>query len=234
MSDLVAHQFQDADQQADADTLGMWTFLATEVLFFGGLICAYAIYRHLYFVAWHEGSTVVNGFRWLGVSSGAWNTAVLLTSSLTVVLAVRVAKLERRSTLVVMLAITIALGIGFLAIKAAEYTHEYHEGVMPGFSLFHPDEQITQDLQKASAGSAIAESTLLRHFQLFWVIYFFMTGLHAIHMIVGIGLFAYLLLQATRGKFTREHHASVEIMGLYWHFVDLVWIFLFPLLYLVK
>jgi cytochrome c oxidase subunit 3 len=225
MPKLVAHQFNDLDQQTEAGTLGMWTFLATEVLFFGGMICGYSVYRHMYFPAWHQGSLVVDNFRWLGISSGAWNTAVLLTSSLTVALGVRAAKLGRNRTLITMLALTLVLGIAFLLIKAAEYTHEYREGVVPGYSYFHPDVEISAKLPGAS----------LRHeFQLFWVIYFFMTGTHALHMIVGIGLFTFLIIQAKRRRFTPEKHAHVEIMGLYWHFVDLVWIFLFPLLYLVR
>jgi cytochrome c oxidase subunit 3 len=234
MSDLVAHQFDDLEQQTEADTLGMWAFLATEVLFFGGMICGYCVYRLLYFPAWHEGSLIVDNFRWLGVSSGAWNTAVLLTSSLTVAMGVRAAKMGDNQFLAKMLMLTLVLGIAFLAIKAAEYTHEYHEGVVPGYSLFHPDDEISGDLRQAAANSQIAENTLRHEFQLFWVFYFFMTGVHALHMVIGVGLFTYLLIEARRGRFTPKKHAPVEIMGLYWHFVDLVWIFLLPLLYLVR
>jgi cytochrome c oxidase subunit 3 len=234
MTDLVAHQFNDLDQQSEAATLGMWTFLATEVLFFGAMICGYTIYRHLYFPAWHQGSLVVDNFRWLGISSGAWNTAVLLTSSLTVALGVRAARLGQNKLLMFLLAITLALGLAFLAIKAAEYTHEYDEGVMPGHSLFHPDAEISANLFHAAADSPSGEILLRRQFQLFWVFYFFMTGIHALHMIIGVGLFTYLLIQTHKGRYTPQSHAPVEIMGLYWHFVDLVWIFLFPILYLVK
>jgi cytochrome c oxidase subunit 3 len=234
MSDLVAHQFDDLDQQTEADTLGMWTFLATEVLFFGGLISGYTIYRRMYFPAWHQGSLIVDNFRWFGISSGAWNTAVLLTSSLTVAMGVRAAKIGDKRMLSRMLAATLLLGIIFLAIKAAEYTHEYHEGVMPGRSVFHPDEEITSNLHEAAAQSQMDEAQLRHEFQLFWVFYFFMTGVHAVHMIVGIGLFTFLLIANNRDRFTQKKHAPVEIMGLYWHFVDLVWIFLFPLLYLVR
>ena len=233
-NDLVAEQFDDLDQQHEADTLGMWTFLATEVLFFGGLICGYTIYRHLYFPAWHQGSLVVDNFRFLHVSSGAWNTAVLLTSSLTVALAVRAAQVGSRKWLVNMLACTIVLGIAFLGIKAAEYTHEFHEGVVPGKIIFHPDSDIYKELRAAADRNGISQNALIHEFQLFWVFYFFMTGVHAVHMLVGIGLFTYLLHQAWHSRYTPEKHAPVEIMGLYWHFVDLVWIFLFPLLYLVK
>jgi cytochrome c oxidase subunit 3 len=176
----------------------------------------------------------VDNFRWLGISSGAWNTAVLLTSSLTVAFGVREAKLGRDRELAKMLILTLILGVAFLLIKAGEYTHEYREGVMPGYGVFHPDEEISADLHRAAADSQMDESALERHFQLFWVFYFFMTGVHALHMVIGIGLFTYLLIQTRRGRFTPQKHAPVEIMGLYWHFVDLVWIFLFPLLYLVR
>ena len=234
MSELVAHQFDDLKQQTEAGTLGMWTFLATEVLFFGGLICGYTIYRHLYFPAWHQGSLVVDNLRWFGVSTGAWNTAVLLTSSLTVVLGVRAAKLGQNQMLSRMLIATLLLGIVFLLIKAAEYTHEYNEGVMPCQGVFHPDPEISANLQHAAAEFQLSDIALRHQFQLFWVFYFFMTGVHALHMVVGIGLFTYLLIENRRGRFTTQKHAPIEIMGLYWHFVDLVWIFLFPLLYLVR
>lgn len=234
MTELVAEQFDDLAQQTEAGMLGMWTFLATEVLFFGGMICGYTIYRHLYFPAWHQGSMIVDGFDFLGISSGAWNTAVLLTSSLTVVLGVRAARLGNNRMLSRMLILTLLLGAAFLLIKAAEYTHEYHEGVMPCHGVFHPDEEISGNLRRAAASSQMNEVSLLHEFQLFWVFYFFLTGVHALHMIIGIGLFTYLLIETRRGKFTPTKHAPVEIMGLYWHFVDLVWIFLFPLLYLVR
>ncbi len=231
---LVAEQFEDLDQQRDTATLGMWTFLATEVLFFGGMICGYTIYRHLYFEAWHQGSVVVDNFNFLHVSAGGWNTAVLLTSSLTVALAVRAAQLGLNRTLIWMLILTMILGVAFLVIKGSEYTHEYHEGVVPGWGFFHPDDQIQHDLDQAAAQTGINPDLLHREFQLFWCFYFFMTGTHALHMIIGLGLFTYLLVQAARKKFTPQKHGPVEIIGLYWHFVDLVWIFLFPLLYLIR
>jgi cytochrome c oxidase subunit 3 len=212
-SGLVAHQFNDVDQQREAATLGMWAFLATEVLFFGGLIAAYVIYRHEYFPAWQAASAKLADFTWLGISAGAWNTLVLLTSSLTVVLAVHAAKHGNRHLLIQMLLATMVLGAAFLVIKGMEYTNDYHEHLIPGPGF---------------------DPALSIHIQLFFLLYFCMTGLHALHMVIGLGLFAYLLIQTLRGKFTAQKHQAVETIGLYWHFVDLVWIFLFPLLYLVR
>jgi cytochrome c oxidase subunit 3 len=230
----VEHQFDDVEQQREAATLGIWAFLGTEVLFFGGMICGYVVYRRLYFTAWHQGSLITDNFRFLGISSGAWNTAVLLTSSLTVALSVRATQLGQNRALIKLLIATMVFGIAFLGIKAAEYTHEYHEGVIPGESMFHPDDEVTADLHRAADNTGANPATLRGQFRLFWLFYFFMTGVHALHMIIGVGLFTFLLIRARRGKYTPASHAQVEIIGLYWHFVDLVWIFLFPLLYLVK
>ncbi len=217
----VKHQFDTLAQQHEADTLGMWAFLATEVLFFGGMILCYTVYRGVYFKEWHNGSRILDEFEFLGISAGAWNTAVLLTSSLTVALAVRAAQLGRREQLIGLLLATMALGAAFLLIKAMEYRNDYHEGLVPGWP-FHPDPRLLEP------------GVRMRPFELFWSFYFVMTAVHALHMLIGLGLFTYLIVQAWRGKLTREHHMPVEIIGLYWHFVDLVWIFLFPLLYLVR
>jgi cytochrome c oxidase subunit 3 len=210
---LVAHQFDDIAQQREAATLGMWAFLATEVLFFGALIAAYVIYRHEYFPAWQAASLKLDNFKCLGISAGAWNTLVLLTSSLTVVLAVHAARHANRALLLKMLLATMLLGAAFLVIKGMEYTNDYREHLVPGPNFDH---------------------ALSPHIQLFFLLYFCMTGLHALHMVIGLGLFAFLVVQTLRRKFTAEKHQAVETIGLYWHFVDLVWIFLFPLLYLVR
>ena len=231
---LVEPQYDDLDQQHEAATLGMWTFLATEVLFFGGMICGYVVYRNLYFTAWHQGSEIVDNFRFLGISSGAWNTAVLLTSSLTVAIGVRAARLGQNRRLSHMLIITLILGVAFLGIKAAEYTHEYFEGVMPCPQCFSPRRRDRLRPHRASQSTGENFSKLRSEFQLFWVFYFFLTGTHALHMIIGVGLFSFLLIRARKGQYTPTSHNQVEVIGLYWHFVDLVWIFLFPLLYLVK
>jgi cytochrome c oxidase subunit III len=205
----LAHQFSDLNQQFDAATLGMWVFLVTELMFFGGLFTGYAIYRHLYLAGFEAGS------RLLEVQFGATNTAVLIASSLTMALAVRAGQLGRRRAIMGWLLLTIFLGLAFLAIKFNfEWAHDYHERLIPGFGFLHPGPH---------------EAAI----QLFFCFYFFMTGLHALHIIVGLGIMAVLVWMAARGKFDGGHFTPIENTGLYWHFVDIIWIFLFPLLYLV-
>ena len=232
----VAHQFDDAVQQHDTATLGMWTFLATEVLFFGALFAAYAIYRHYYFPEFRLTSA-----RYLKWYLGAINTGVLLTSSLTVVLAVHAAQQGRQKHLQHLLLATMALGLVFLCIKATEYTVEYHEGVVPG-RFFHPELDPKVEVELARERMTLspfltedgADAYARRRMELFMGFYFVLTGIHATHMLIGLGLFTWLYIKASRGEFTPDSHNPVEIGGLYWHFVDLVWIFLFPLLYLVR
>jgi cytochrome c oxidase subunit 3 len=195
-------------QQRETATLGMWVFLATEVLFFGGLFAAYLVYR-----IWYP-STFGEASRQLHLVFGATNTAVLITSSLTMALAVRASATGRRSTLVLFLVLTMVLGAAFLGIKSIEYYHKYTEHLIPGpaFRFEGPDPL---------------------HAQIFFSLYFALTGLHALHMIIGLGLLTVILIMALRGHFTIAWHTPVEVSGLYWHFVDIVWIFLFPLLYLI-
>ena len=214
MSTLVAHQFDDAEQQFEAAQLGMWLFLATEVLFFGGLFTGYAVYRWLYPAAFVEGS------RHMSVTLGALNTAVLLVSSLTMAMAVYSAQTGGRRRTVVYLLATIALGLAFLGVKAFEYHAKFVEHLVPGnrFELAHP---FNQDVDP-------------RHVELLFSFYFAMTGMHALHMVVGVGLVAVICWLAWRGQFSREYFTAVELTGLYWHFVDVVWVFLFPLLYLIR
>jgi cytochrome c oxidase subunit III len=201
----LKHQFETLDQQHHADTLGMWVFLGTEVLFFGGLITGYAMYRTSYPAVFAEAS------RTLDLVSGTVMTMVLLASSLTMALAVRSAQLGKRQLLVIFLILTIVLGTAFLGIKGNEYIHKWEDHHVPGrgFVWDGPDPGVAQ---------------------LFIYFYFALTGLHAVHMIIGIGIMAALVVLAVRG---RVKSYTVEISGLYWHFVDIVWIFLFPLLYLV-
>jgi cytochrome c oxidase subunit 3 len=213
----VAHQFEDAEQQKATATLGMWAFLATEVMFFGGLITGFIIYR---FTSPREFAL---GSRQLEVWLGATNTWVLLTSSLTMALAVHAGQLGDRKGQVRFLFATMLLGSAFLGIKAVEYHDEYEKHLVPGLNFQTP---VPPQLPET-------EAVAQRRFELFFVFYFFMTGLHALHMIIGIGVLAVLTLLAHRGRFTPEYHTPLELSGLYWHFVDIVWVFLFPLLYLI-
>ena len=211
-----AHQFETLQQQHDADSLGIWLFLVTEVMFFGGLFAAYAIYRWLYFGAFVAGSRI------LDIRLGAFNTVALLASSLTMALAVRAAQTASRRSVILFLVLTMMLGGVFLGVKAFEYHEKFAEHVVPGLN-FAPEGAVLAEL--APAG--------LEHAQLYFVFYFAMTGLHALHMVIGIALLLWLALAARRNVFSSQYFAPVEVVGLYWHFVDIVWIFLFPLLYLV-
>src|SRR4051812_3043072 len=205
----LAHHFDDPEQQRNAATLGMWAFLATEVLFFGGFFLAYTVYHWLYPEAFREASEHLKWYL------GGVKTGGVLTHSPTVALAVHHAHEGNRDALVRDIVLTMILGVIFLAIKATEYTIEYREGLIPMIRWTH-------------------EGPNARHVQMFMFLYFCMTGLHATHMIVGLGLFAYLLRNARRGVYSTAYYTPVEIIGLYWHFVDIVWIFLFPLLYLIR
>lgn len=207
----VAHQFDDLQQQREADELGMWTFLSTEILFFGGVFLAYTIYRLRDEAGFADASGTMN--LWLG----SINTAVLLCSSLTVALAVHAGETSRRVMLITCLVLTMLLGAGFLGIKFYEYYEKYEEHHMPFFGL--------PFIYEGKASPATAE--------LFFDLYFVMTGIHAIHMIIGMGVFTVLLVKAMRGGLLGDYSTPVHIAGLYWHFVDIVWVFLFPFLYLI-
>jgi len=205
----LKHHFATPAQQMDADTLGMWTFLITEVLFFGGMFAAYAVYRNLYFPAFASTSKFMN------VPLGATNTGVLICSSLTMAMAVRSAQLSNRKALVRFLLLTMFFGAIFLGIKAFEYHEKWVEHLVPGFGFQYEETQFE------------------RNAQILFFLYFAMTGMHAIHMIVGFGLLTYLVVKARKNAFTEHYFTPVEMIGLYWHFVDVVWIFLFPMLYLI-
>ncbi len=206
----LAEHFDDLEQQEEAVGLGIWTFLTTEVLFFGVLFNGYIVYRTLHLRAFAEASRHL--FMWIG----ATNTAVLLISSLTLALSIRAAATGARRRLQALLLVTVLLGATFLTLKGIEYSLDFREHLVPG-AHFHYQ------------GPADA-----RHVQLFMVFYFIMTGLHAVHVLVGVGVLAVMWVLARRGRFHPADYAPLEVAGLYWHFVDVVWIFLFPLLYLVK
>ena len=212
----LAHQFEDLEQQQESDTLGIWLFLVTEIMFFGGVFAAYAIYRGLYFAAFEGGGRI------LDIRLGAANTVVLLGSSLTMALSVRSAQTGNRRALVFFLIATMILGGAFLGVKAYEYNQKFVEHIVPSLD-WAPEGEV---LARLAPGG-------LQHAELYFFFYFAMTGLHAMHMIVGMGLLLWLVLRARKGNFTPRYFAPVEVVGLYWHFVDIVWIFLFPLLYLI-
>jgi cytochrome c oxidase subunit 3 len=207
------HQFEDMEQQREAGSLGMWVFLVTEIMFFGGLFATYIIYRTLYLTAFEEGSRLLN------VKFGAANTAVLIGSSLTMALAIHAAQAgKKKSEQVMYLVLTMILGALFLFLKFNyEWRADYHEHLIPGFGFIIRPEW-------GAAGT---------HVPLYFCFYFFMTGLHAMHMIIGFGILGTLTVMAHRGRFSSEYYAPLEVSGLYWHFVDIVWIFLFPVLYLI-
>lgn len=208
-SPVPARQFDDAGQQRETASLGMWIFLATEFMFFGGLCMAYVVYRYLYPQAFAEGS------QHLKTLLGGANTGVLLSSSLTIVLAVHAAHAGRRGTIVAFMLLTVVLGAVFLGIKAYEYVSEYQEGLVPAVHFTFDGPQVQQ-------------------VKLFFILYFLMTGLHAIHMTIGICAVLAVAVAAWRRRFSPEYDTPVELVGLYWHFVDIIWVFLYPLLYLIK
>ncbi|MGA8870598.1 MAG: cytochrome c oxidase subunit 3 family protein [Candidatus Acidiferrales bacterium] len=210
-----AHQFEDAAQQKEAGTLGMWAFLVTEILFFGGMFTAYIVYRSLHLPGFIIGSHL------LLVKFGATNTAVLICSSLTMALAIRSAQTGKsKGTIIWWLVLTMILGAAFLALKFTfEWRTDYLEHTVPG-AFF--------GFEYRPEWGANAP-----YVQMFMCFYFFMTGLHALHMVVGLGILTVLVIMTARGKFSSEYYTPLEISGLYWHFVDIVWIFLFPLLYLI-
>jgi cytochrome c oxidase subunit 3 len=210
-SPFRAHHFETAEQQFAAAKLGMWLFLVTEILFFGGLFVAYAVFRTLH------PEVFVNSAALLDTKLGAINTVILLLSSLTMAWAVRCSQLGQQRGLVICLSLTIAAAVLFLGIKGVEYSHKFHEG----------------HLWASQYGDASEAGGVIDRAGTFFSVYFAMTGLHAIHIIAGICAIGWLLRRSLRGDFGPQYYTPVDVVGLYWHLVDLVWIFLFPLLYLV-
>lgn len=203
----VREQFDDGPQQAEASRFGMWVFLMSEILFFGGLFTAYITYRVEHPLAFQIGSNHLD--YWLGTI----NTALLLASSLTMALAVHGAQEGRQRRISIFLVLTLILGLLFLGVKFYEYAKHYSEGLFPGFHFTYTGSHAAGVYQ-------------------FMSFYFVMTGMHAVHMTVGVFLLMVMLLMSMAGKFTRAWHTPIVITGLYWHFVDIVWIFLYPCFYL--
>ena len=206
----LQHHFATMQQQTEAAVMGMWVFLITEIMFFGGMFAGYMIYRFMYYQAWLEGSQRMD-FWW-----GTINTIVLLCSSLTMAAAVRATQLGLRKSTVTLLGITILFGLAFLGIKAIEYYGHIvtdHQFPGPGFRF-----------DGANPGQV----------EMFFSFYFAMTGFHALHMVIGVGLVAFIAYQAWKGRYGAHYYTPVENVGLYWHFVDIIWIYLYPLFYLIS
>ncbi len=203
-----AHHFESADAEFEACKQGMWLFLVTEVLMFGGLFVAYGIFRGLYPEMFHE------AHKMLAVKMGGLNTVVLITSSLTMAFAVSATQKGRRQQAILCLSATFFLACCFLVVKYFEYSHKFHDGLLPG--AYFTNTELTNPKSP-----------------LFFSLYFVMTGLHGVHVLIGMGVIAWLIRRTIRNDFSAHYYTPVELVGFYWHFVDLVWIYLFPLLYLV-
>lgn len=211
----LAHQFDTAAQQFDTAKLGMWVFLAQELLFFSGLFVAYGVYRSWYPEMFHAASQQLDKLM------GAANTVVLLFSSFTAAMAVRSAQLGQQKATGRFILVTILCACAFLAIKYLEYSHKFEAGLLPGrFFAPHAEHLV--------AGAALPANT-----GTFFGLYFMMTGIHGLHVVIGIGVLVWIYIRNARGDFSKEYFTPVDIVALYWHLVDLVWIYLFPLLYLV-
>lgn len=226
----LQHHFENMEQQREAGALGMWVFLVTELMFFGGMFLAYTLYRTKFPADFASASNH------LDLMLGAVNTVVLILSSLTMALAVYSAQVGNRRNLILCLVITITLGLTFLGIKAVEYHDKYVDSLIPGQLI--PGRPYNPAVQEHGAPDDKHKLHLLpgatvKHVEMFYWIYFAMTGMHALHMIIGVGILSVILFFSWRGRYGPEYHNPVEISGLYWHFVDIVWIFLFPLLYLL-
>jgi cytochrome c oxidase subunit III len=206
----LREQFDTEDQQKDASTLGMWVFLITEIMFFGGMFLAYTLYRSTYPDVFGIASSSLN------LPIGATNTCVLLLSSFTMVMAVRAGQLGQKKAIIFFLILTMLFGLAFLGIKAFEWTEKFQEHHVPALANFHLEGTQLQGQAK-----------------LFFSLYFAMTGLHAVHMVVGVGIVLFIILETARNKYSPKYYTPIDIAGLYWHFVDVVWIFLFPLFYLI-
>jgi len=214
----LQHHFANMEQQREAGTLGMWIFLVTELMFFGGMFLAYTYYRSKFPAAFASASNH------LDITLGALNTGVLILSSFTMAMAVYFTQVGKRRPQILCLALTLMLGLTFLGVKAVEYREKYDDHLIPGRLI--PGNPFGPEMH-------LLPGATLPQVEMFYWIYFAMTGMHALHMIIGAGLLTYLLIFSIKGRFDPEYHSPVEVIGLYWHFVDIVWIFLFPLLYLL-
>jgi cytochrome c oxidase subunit 3 len=226
----LQHHFENMEQQREAGTLGMWVFLVTEIMFFGGMFLAYALYRSLYPAAFASASNH------LDITLGTLNTGVLILSSFTMAMAVYFTQVGKRRPQILCLGLTLVLGLTFLGVKAVEYYDKYEDRLVPGNLIpgHSFDPKIQEEGQPVDPHKLhLLPGATKEKVEMFYWIYFAMTGMHALHMIIGAGLLTFLLIFSLKGRFDPEYHSPVEVIGLYWHFVDIVWIFLFPLLYLL-
>jgi cytochrome c oxidase subunit III len=214
----LQHHFESLEVQKESSTLGMWAFLAQEVLFFGAFFMVYTLYRNVYYDVFAACS------HHLDWKLGAANTLVLICSSLTMALAVHAAAIGKGRQAMAWMLATVLLGSVFLGVKVVEYHQKWEDGLVPGLR-WGQAEHVGHELHLQGAD--------VDHAQLYFSLYFGMTGLHALHMIIGIPLILWMAVRANRGEFGPVYSTPVELLGLYWHFVDIVWIFLFPLLYLI-
>ena len=212
---VVAHHFEDYEQQTESAMLGMWLFLAQEIMFFGGLFAAYMVYRMKYPDAWATGSNE------LQLGWGAFNTVVLLISSVTMATSVWCAQKGKNKELFWGLVVTLILGMVFLGVKVIEYSAKFEHHLFPGVNFHY------------TAGPGLVGNPTQGQLELFFVLYFIMTGMHALHMIIGAGILVWLLVLVKMNHFHPRKYMKIELFGFYWHFVDIVWVFLFPLLYLL-
>jgi cytochrome c oxidase subunit 3 len=248
---FLAHHFASYRQQYNAGKLGMWIFLLTEILLFGAMFCAYAVYRA------NHPEIFIYAHQFLDKTLGAINTGVLIFSSLTMAWGVRCAQLNQRRGLIVCLLLTLVCAAGFLSIKYVEYRHKWQEGLLwasrydphappsgssegdsPSFGVSSRDDgrnlgQSPKAEAKPVGATAEGYPIVPRHVGLFFSIYFLLTGLHGIHVLAGMAAITWILRRAVRGDFNRQYFGPVDYVGLYWHLVDMVWIYLFPLLYLI-
>lgn len=217
------HHFETAEQQREAASFGMWLFLLTEIMFFGGLFFAYLLYRNWYYDAFVSASNSIS------LTMGLINTIVLITSSFTMAMGVYSAETRNKKALQMWLLITVVLGFAFLGIKTGEYYDKFAEHHVPGATF-----DITEFVHPKDVKEKPLTVDMANHTQIYFSLYFAMTGVHAFHMIIGIAILFVLLYKAKKGVYTSGYVQPIENFGLYWHFVDIVWIFLFPFLYLIN
>jgi cytochrome c oxidase subunit III len=240
-------QFKTLEQQKESASLGMWIFLITEVMFFSGLFLTYAVNRHLYFTAFGIAGNM------LDLTLGTTNTVVLIASSFTMAMSVWSAQTSRKKLLPLFLVLTLILGCVFLGIKYVEYKQKFDHHLIPGqsfdltYRINHPGpgenpkelaaerKEIAEALPTEAPGNPQGALIALNaHAQLYFSLYFGMTGLHALHMVIGAGLLIWVIKGSLKGRFSASYNTPIEMVGLYWHFIDIVWIYLFALLYLIN